>query len=109
MTPNKTISSLGSLNAVVDTEVDDADYVVVQISNTWSGTITFQASLDSVTWHNITLTNASDVDKHAAASSTTANGMFFHETMGVCHLRVKMTSYTSGTANLVICNKRTSK
>ena len=109
MTPSTVTGSLTVLNAVVDTAVDTADYVAVQINGTWNGTVTFQASLDNVVWNNVTLLKSSDVDKHAASATTTSNGLFFHETMGVCHFRLKMTSYVSGTAEITVCTKRISK
>jgi len=109
MAPTKTVSSLGVLNAVVDTAVDDSDYVAVQITGTWSGTVTFQASLDGTAWNNVTLHKSDEVDKHESTATTTSNALFYHETFGVTNFRVKMTSYTSGTATVTVVTKRISK
>ena len=109
MAVGTTTGTLGALNAKVEYGIADADTVAVQVSGTWVGTITFSASLngtDYVVYGMNTLIRANNYDQQ---STTTINGIFSHETHGLPFIRVEMTSYTSGTANILINTTRVEK
>ena len=104
-----TTGTLGVLNAQVEYGITDADTVGVQVSGTWAGTITFYGSLDGTNYETFgmqTLVRANNYDQQA---TTTINGIFTHEGHGLQTIRVKMTSYTSGTANIYISTTRSAK
>ncbi|MDB5165035.1 MAG: hypothetical protein JWL89_661 [Candidatus Saccharibacteria bacterium] len=90
----------GSLNAdgYPATDVSIYNFLSVQITGTWVGTITFQASNDNSTWFSTTLINTGGTNT-AGNISTSANGMFYGPVTGQ-YFRVRMTSYTSGTASV---------
>ena len=92
----------GSLNAdlIPSTDVSAYRSATIQITGTWTGTLTFQGSNDNVNFvsilhQDITATNA------ASGSTLTANGFRYIFLTGFRYLRVRMTAYTSGTANAV--------
>jgi hypothetical protein len=104
-----TSGTLGVLNAKVDCNISDADIVGVQVSGTWVGTITFSASLngtDYVVYGMHTIGRANNYDQQ---TTTTINGIFTHESHGLPFIRVQMTSYTSGTAAVLISATRVVK
>ena len=109
MATGNTTGTLGSLNSTVDFGIADADIVALQISGTWVGTITFSASMngtDYLVYGMHTIGRANNYDQQ---STTTINGIFSHETHNLPFIRVQMTSYTSGTATVLITATRTAK
>ena len=93
-------STLGALDAVTAVTVEDADFISVGISGTWVGTISFEATIDNTNWYTLTVHSSSATDKKAAVSSTTANGLFFHDLYAFKQIRARMSAYTSGTATV---------
>lgn len=104
-----TSGTLGVLNAKVDYGISDSDIVAVQVTGTWVGTITFSGSLngtDYVVFGMHTIGRANNYDQQ---TTTTINGIFTHETHALPFIRVQMTSYTSGTATVLINATRSAK
>ena len=93
--------SAGTLNADLVPSVDVSAYkwFSVHITGAWVGTISFQASNDNVNFQSIIIDNISSV---ASLPSTATSGGIFHGMVTYRYLRVRMTSYTSGTANGVL-------
>lgn len=91
--------SAGSLNADLVASIDVGGYqtLEINISGTWVGTVSFQASDDNSTFNSILATNIS-LPLQAPVTSTTTNGTFYIPLVAR-YLRIRMTSYTSGTAN----------
>lgn len=70
----------------------------IQISGTWSGTITFQSSVDNtnfVTQQVVPSTSTTPI------TTTTGNGVFTVTVAGITTVRVVFTSYSSGTAVVI--------
>jgi len=90
--------SAGAVNTDIFPAFDVSIYVeaIVHITGTWAGTITFQGSNDQAAWVSIPARSATDVNG-SLSSTTTGNGMF-RIPLGFKFLRIRMTSYTSGTA-----------
>lgn len=70
----------------------------VVLSGTWSGTISFTYQ-DGNGWQPLTLTSSTD---NSAVTSTTANGTFTAPLPANVGIKVQFSTYTSGTANVVI-------
>lgn len=88
----------GALNAdlVASTDVSAYKAFALQITGTWSGTLTLQFSNDNSNWVSGTWWNSNDT---ASIASTTATGNSIKVgTIQARFMRVRMTSYTSGTA-----------
>lgn len=96
----KEVSGSASSNNSDLVSVDAAGYrwVMCQITGTWSGTITFQASMDGANWFNI-LVNRPDSTQNAFGTAT-ANNIYSAALPGR-YFRARMTSYTSGTASAI--------
>lgn len=69
--------------------------VTLQVSGTFAGTLTFEATADGANWVAVLLTNLTDGTQ---ATTTTTTGAWSIVNSGFTALRARMTSYTSGTA-----------
>ncbi len=91
--------SAAALNAdLVSTDAAGYRWVMCQITGTWSGTVTFQASMDGTNWFNI-LVNRPDSTQNAFGTATGNN--IYSAALPGRYFRARMTSYTSGTANAI--------
>lgn len=91
--------SAGSLNAdlVAATDVSNFAWFSLQITGTFSGTLTFNGSNDNVNFNNVAVVNVTSTTAGPTASQTSTG--VFHGSCSFRYLRVRMTAYTSGTAN----------
>ncbi len=103
-----TTGTLTALNGTVEFAIDDADHFSVQLTGTWVGTVSFEATIDGTNWVSVAWINSSSTSKTTAVISTTANGVFYHDVFST-KFRVKMTSYTSGTVTVTGFSSRISK
>jgi len=90
----------GSLNAdlVASTDVSAYKWVSIHVIGTYSGTLTFQASNDNSNWINILLYRIDSANSLNASATTTLTNVIFAGQVQYRYLRIRMTSYTSGTA-----------
>jgi hypothetical protein len=95
-----TSGSLAALNdAVAASPLDNFGTAGVIISGTWVGTISFEGSLDNVNFVPIFIQEISGTQ---LTTETTTNGQFLVNTSGMFSIRVKMTAFTSGTADITM-------
>lgn len=79
--------------------------VVVTVSGTYVGTLQFEGSGDGdTTWQSCSGTLSSN--PATAATSTTSTGQWRFPVAGLTSFRVRMSAYTSGTANATIQSSR---
>ncbi len=71
----------------------------VQVTGTWVATLQFEVTIDGTNYVALPMAN---VNSGATASTTTANGIFAGNVVGVSAFRVTSTAYTSGTATVTI-------
>lgn len=71
--------------------------VTISVTGTFSGTLDFEGSVDSITYVSISVTKLSD---GSSATSTTTTGQFAIGNSGFQSLRVKATTLNSGGANI---------
>ena len=93
-----TAGSLGVLAAVSDVLIAGATSISAIMAGTWVGTITAYVSSDGT---NFVSAHAFSIDNMSAQQTFTTNQtLFFFYTGGMSTVRLKMTSYTSGTATV---------
>lgn len=74
--------------------------ISIDVTGTWSATLSFEFSRDGgTTWRALAATNAVT---YAGTTSTTANGSWYIASVNFTHVRVRVTAFTSGTANVVV-------
>lgn len=95
-----TVVNLAATNdaATLGSQEAQGDMAGFQIKGTWSGTITFEATVPGAggTWVSIMATN---VATNAIATTTTANGIFRVVSDGL-NVRAIFTTASSGTVNV---------
>jgi hypothetical protein len=67
----------------------------VQVTGTWTGTLSFEVTLDGSTFVALLGTN---VSTGAETASTTANGLWRFELVGAVQVRVRASAAMTGTA-----------
>lgn len=77
----------------VDLDVRDADAASIQITGTFTATVTFQVSNDGVNFFNF---NGVPTNSATPASSATAAGAWSFDVRPWATLRATTTAYTSG-------------
>lgn len=93
-------TSLGTLSAASQTvtlSIFSKSAATIQISGTWVGTITFEGSIDGVTFNSI---NAVAASTSQPQSTTTVNGLYRLTPAGLLQIRAIMTAFTSGSASI---------
>lgn len=92
------VTGTASNNSTVSIAVTGKESVEFMLSGTWSGTVTFEGSMDSGT----TWTPFSAHVRGAAPSvaSSTANGMFLANVTGLTNYRVRFTTKNSGSVSV---------
>lgn len=91
--------SASALNAdlVPSTDVSAYKWLSLHVSGTYSGTVSFQASNDTVNWANVMLMPAGGFS--SGQTSTTSANIIYGAPVQFRFFRVRMTGYTSGTVN----------
>ena len=87
--------SLSSLNATTSQDVSGRGSASIDVSGTFVGTVTFQASADGTTWFNHSGINPATL---AEVVYTTTTNTAILNVSGLNKVRAIMSAYTSGTA-----------
>ena len=93
-----TTATQGQLNAVdqsVELGVQGHAGTAFQVRGTWTGTLTFQCSVDGQNWQALLVVPSNTA---AGVTTATANGVWQSGTAGVRVARVLASAWTSGTA-----------
>ena len=107
--PGQTSGTLGAADATVSALVEGADNILFQITGTWVGTLTFEASADGTNWFATAVKNTSETTATTLVTTRTGNGISQIYISGIPYVRVRMSAYTSGTANILLHACRTAK
>lgn len=96
--------SAGSLNADAITSIDVSNYksYSISFSGTWSGTISLQGSNDNFVSSTIALPAFNGAATNQSSFSTASGNTTLTGPIPYKYIRMRMTSYTSGTANAVL-------
>lgn len=76
--------------------------VGIQISGTWAGTITFEATIDGANWVAFVMRPSTSLDPADAVSTTTASGAWTAPNEAYQAVRARYSTDTSGTPVIVI-------
>ncbi len=96
--PSVTNDSLTSAADYVEIDLTYTDNVAIQITGTFTGTITFQASNNGTDFVSTTVRASTQTATATEVTTTTAAGMFYLPNAHPELLRITMTAFTSGTA-----------
>lgn len=71
--------------------------VAIQVTGTWAGTLTFEASIDGT---NYVAAGVTPIAGGAVVTTTTANGIWWLQNNGYITIRARFSTATSGTVVL---------
>ena len=76
----------------------------VQLTGTWSGTVTFEVTVDGTNWVSFELEPTTDLSGTTSSltATATANGIWTGATRGVAGIRARFSTATSGTVAMTI-------
>lgn len=84
----------GSSIQTLDPDGDGAhESLVLQLTGTFTATVTFQATVDGTNWADIGATKLTD---GSVTTTATAAGLFRINTLGLSKVRANVTAYTDG-------------
>jgi hypothetical protein len=107
--PGNITGTLTEADSVVGGNIEDADHVIVQVTGTWVGTITPEISVNGTDYVAQAIKSSTQVNATTLITSFTTNGISSTSTIGVPWFRLRMSSYTSGTATVEIHADRIAK
>jgi hypothetical protein len=84
----------------VDYNVAGQGSIGIQIDGTWTGTVTFQSSINNSTFTSLRVVSSADTSS-VGVTTTTSNGSFQATVTGLSIVRVRFTTPTSGTVLVV--------
>jgi hypothetical protein len=109
ITPSTVTGTLGAADAVLDVNIETAENVLIQTTGTWTGTITPEISVNGTDWVATTIKSSTQVNASTLIASFNSNGIAELFATGLPHFRLRMSAYTSGTANIWIHGDRQAK
>ena len=109
LVPSSTSGTLGVAEAAVTVLCADSDSIAVQVAGTFTGTITFECSVDTTNWAALAVKASSQTAAATLVTTTTGVGVFTVPTVGLQYVRARMSAYTDGTATVTIALTRFSK
>ncbi len=90
------IGSMPAAQAIVQTGTAGYTRAGLRISGTFSGTVTFEGSSDGATWGTLTVTL---FDGTTTVTTATSAGQWTVSCAGLAAVRMRMSTYSSGTAD----------
>lgn len=78
--------------------VDGYSVATMQVSGTFSATVTWEANIDQTNWIAV---QATDLATGTAATTTTGTGLFRIQCFGLSQLRARVSSYSSGSVTVL--------
>lgn len=101
-------ASLATTDAALTVPVPDAGTVGLQLSGTWTGTVTFEATVNGTDWVAIKGTPLASI---TGASTATVNGIFQFPISGMNQFRARFSTASSGTVVVTAqtCNSSVTK
>lgn len=97
--PNVGPLFLDALNEELIMSVRGLGGVALQLSGTWVGTVSFEATVDGNTWVAF---NMAPSNSATAASSATSGGAWSANCAGYDSVKARVSAYTSGTVKAVM-------
>ena len=73
--------------------------VGIQVTGTFSGTLQFEMTIDGTNFVAVQTTNVTNI---VVSPTTTATGVFFFNVVGAMSVRVRSTTWASGTATVTL-------
>jgi len=109
ITPSTVSGTLGAAEAVLNINIETAENILIQSTGTWVGTITPEVSVNGTDWVATAIKSSTQTTATTLITSFTGNGVSELYCTGVPYFRLRMSAYTSGTANVWVHGDRQAK
>lgn len=95
------MADLAALNAFTDIRVADNGSIGVQVLGTFTATLSFQASIDGVTFFSFGMAGAGTGGDLGTSAATSGPSAFRSKCSGYAVVRFIITAYTSGIVTVI--------
>lgn len=96
--PGPTTGNMTALNQTVSILCNQFAQVSIQLTGTWAGTVTFEGSVDGgTTWWTIAPVSLASTARTTGVATSTANGAWVADATALTNVRVRFSTFTSGT------------
>ena len=109
LVPSVESKTLGVAEAALTLTALNADSVVLQVTGTFTGTITFEASVDGTNYVAIAMKASAQTTATTLVTTTTTVGVFSLNIQGLPNFRARMSAYTDGSAVVTASVARSNK
>ena len=86
-------------DAVTQQRFSTWSYAAFQLDGTWTGTVTFEATVNGATWVTVSVTPSNSV---TTVTTATANGVWYVQITGFQGIRARFSTASSGTVDISI-------
>jgi hypothetical protein len=109
LVPSVESKTLGVAEAALTLTALNADSVVLQVTGTFTGTITFEASVDGTNYVALAMKASAQTTATTLVTTTTTVGVFSLNIQGLPNFRARMSAYTDGSAVVTASVARSNK
>jgi hypothetical protein len=109
LVPSVESKTLGVAEAALTLTALNADSVVLQVTGTFTGTITFEASVDGTNYVALAMKASAQTTATTLVTTTTTVGVFSLNIQGLPNFRARMSAYTDGSAVVTASLARSNK
>jgi len=109
LVPSVESKTLGVAEEALTLTALTADTVVLQVTGTFTGTITFEASVDGTNYVAIAMKASAQTTATTLVTTTTTVGVFSLNIQGLPNFRARMSAYTDGSAVVTASVARSNK
>lgn len=102
-------TTLDALNEDVTVTVGDCDVIGFQITGTFTATLTVEATMNGTDWVNFAIVNVGANSANSAFTTPCLLRSSYATTYGIEKVRVRVSSYTDGSALVIWQTARSSK
>lgn len=109
LVPSVESKTLGVAEAALTLTALNADSVVLQVTGTFTGTITFEASVDGTNYVALAMKASAQTTATTLVTTTSTVGVFSLNIQGLPNFRARMSAYTDGSAVVTASLARSNK
>lgn len=99
---NSNLTGVATAGSAVEIDTEGKSLAVVQITGTWTGTLSLQVTVSGDVWVTVGSAAFANVATRGVATTITTNGVYQFDVSGYTSVRVTATAAMTGTANMLL-------
>jgi hypothetical protein len=99
---NSNLTGVATAGSAVEIDTEGKSLAVVQVTGTWTGTLSLQVTVSSDVWVTVGSATFANAATRGVGTTITANGIYQFDVSGYTSVRVTATAAMTGTANMLL-------